>query len=137
MDPGRLLIIVLALVVGAAAIYFSIQTLQDMPTIAGESLGGGAEPGTSELRTVGVDMESIEFAPERVSVRAGQRVRWTNQDSTAHTVTKVSGPGPDFDSGEVGANGTYEYTPPQRGVIKYVCEIHPDQMRGRISVLGE
>lgn len=134
MDPARLLIVVLGLIVGVAAIYFSIQTLQDMPTVAPAPAG---DPGTSTLRTVGVDMEGIEFVPERVSVRAGQRVRWTNQDSTTHTVTKVSGPGPDFDSGEIGANGTYEYTPLQRGVIKYMCEIHPDQMRGKISVLGE
>jgi plastocyanin len=137
VDPGRLLIIVLALVVGAAAIYFSIQTLQDMPTIAGESVGAEGGPGTSELRTVGVDMKDIEFVPERVSVRAGQRVRWTNQDSTAHTVTKVAGPGPDFDSDEVGVNGTFEYTPLERGVIKYMCELHPEQMRAKISVLGE
>jgi plastocyanin len=137
VDPGRVLIVVLALVVGAAAIYFSIQTLQDMPGIAGESVGADGGPGTSDLRTVGVDMKGIEFVPERVSVRAGQRVRWTNLDSTAHTATKVSGPGPDFDSGEIGGNGSYEYTPLQRGVIKYMCELHPQQMRAKISVLGE
>jgi plastocyanin len=131
VDPGRLLIIVLALVVGAAAIYFSIQTLQDMPTVVAPPKG---DPGVSGLRTVGVEMRGTAFVPERVSVRAGQRVRWTNQDSTPHTVTKVSGPGPDFDSGEVGASGTYEHTPVQRGVISYICEIHRDKMRGKITV---
>ena len=83
--------------------------------------GGGTE----------VSMESIKFAPESVSVKAGDTITWTNNDSVGHDVT-----GDNFKSGDPGAmqNGdTYENTFDKAGTFEYVCTVHPG-MEGTITV---
>jgi len=57
---GRAIILVVAVIVGAAAIYFSIQTLTDMPTVAppeetDSPIGAGEK--------ASVRMSGIEFLP--------------------------------------------------------------------------
>ena len=100
-----------------------------------ESAGGtgasGGQPSTGA--TVKVDMKDIKFVPENARVKAGQTVGWTNSDSVAHTVTKQSGPGPEFDSGTVQGGGNFEQAFPTPGKIAYFCKIHPNQ-KGTITV---
>lgn len=86
--------------------------------------GGGAKA---------VCMKDIEYLPPRVTVPAGATVVWTNADPVPHTVTKESGPGPEFDSQTVTAGQTYEQRFPVAGTIEYVCTIHPSQ-RGTVVV---
>ena len=90
-------------------------------------------PGGSGTAAPRVDMEDIEFRPPEVVVRRGGTITWTNRDALAHTVTKESGPGPGFDSGTVRGGGTYRRAFTARGVIRYLCTIHPNQ-RGTITV---
>lgn len=89
------------------------------------SSGGGSSAPAG--KTVTVDIKNIQFAPKELTVKAGTTVKWTNSDQVAHTVTKDSGPGPDFDSGDVAGGGTYEQTFKTPGKIHYVCQIHPGQ----------
>ena len=86
--------------------------------------GGGAEK---------VDIPSISFDPESLTVKAGTTVTWTNSDDLPHTVTKDGGPGPDFDSGSMGPGAEFEQTFDTKGTIDYVCTIHPGQA-GSITV---
>ncbi len=44
-------------------------------------------------------MKGIAFDPEKVTVKKGGTVTWTNDESVPHDVTKEDGPGPDFSSG--------------------------------------
>lgn len=85
---------------------------------------------------VEVSMENIEFNPADVTVKKGGTVTWTNDESVGHDVTKESGPGPDFSSGEPGAMGegdTFEQTFDTAGEIAYVCTVHAG-MEGTIAV---
>ncbi len=130
---GRAIILVVAIIVGAGAIYFSIQTLTDMPTVAppeetDSPIGAGEK--------ASVRMSGIEFLPGDVSVRTGQPIEWVNEDQTEHTVTKVSGPGPDFDSAELGPGERFEQKVEDRGVVEYMCTIHPEDMQGAFKVVG-
>jgi plastocyanin len=88
---------------------------------------GGAPPaGAGGAETV--DIPSISFEPAELTVTAGTTVTWTNTDDLPHTVTKESGPGPDFDSGDLEpGSGEFEQTFDQKGTIEYVCTIHPGQ----------
>jgi plastocyanin len=93
-------------------------------TTAPPASGGGGGGG----ETVTVDIPAIEFDPAEVTVTVGSTVKWTNTDDLPHTVTKESGPGPDFDSGDLDAgSGEFEQTFDQKGTIEYVCTIHPGQ----------
>jgi plastocyanin len=57
------------------------------------------------------------------TVKVGQKITWTNDDSTDHNVTADSGA--DFKSDNFGKDGTFEFTPDKAGTIKYECTIHP------------
>lgn len=84
-------------------------------------------------KTVEVVMEDTKFDPMDVTVPAGGTIIWTNEDDFSHTVTKESGPGPEFDSGPIAGGETYEQTFDEPGTIAYLCTIHPGQT-GTITV---
>jgi plastocyanin len=85
--------------------------------------------------TAAVSMKNIQFSPKALTVAKGTTVKWTNDDSVAHDVTKKSGPGPDFSSGSgnLAQGATYQQTLNTPGTIKYVCTVHPG-MAGTITV---
>ena len=86
-------------------------------------------------KTVAVAQKNIAFVPSSVSVAKGTTVKWTNQDSVNHDVTKKSGPGPDFSSGQgnLARGASYQQTFNTSGTINYVCTVHPG-MAGTITV---
>ena len=90
-------------------------------TPAASSSGGG----------VAIKMQNIAFDPKAVTVKVGQKVTWTNDDSTDHNVTADSGA--DFKSDNVGKGSTFEFTPDKAGTIAYECTLHPG-MKATITV---
>jgi plastocyanin len=89
--------------------------------------GGGGSTATSSAASSGggvtIKMQNIQFAPKDTTVKVGQKVTWTNDDSTDHNVTADSGA--DFKSKDFGKDGTFSFTPDQAGTIKYECTLHP------------
>ena len=96
----------------------------EAPADTGAAASGGA---------VKVGMENIEYVPDEVEVKAGGTVRWTNSDSVTHTVTKRSGPGGKFDSGNMQVGATFEQKFDKPGRVDYFCTIHPNQ-EGTVTV---
>jgi plastocyanin len=92
---------------------------------ASSSGGGGG--------SVAIKMQNIAFAPKDTTVKVGEKVTWTNDDSVTHNVTANSGA--DFKSKDFGNGGTFSFTPEKAGTIKYVCTIHPG-MTGTLTVTG-
>ena len=82
-------------------------------TAAASSSGGG----------VAIKMQNIAFDPKAVTVKVGQKVTWTNDDSVDHNVTSQSGE--TIKSDNFGKGGTFSFTPTKAGTINYVCTIHP------------
>jgi plastocyanin len=83
---------------------------------------GAPTPGPGD--NVHVAMKTLEFAPLEVHGKVGQKVMWTNEDSSPHNVTYVSGP--KFTSSRVmepGARFSIRLTAP--GTIHYYCTLHP------------
>lgn len=83
------------------------------------------ESGGGQGEQVKVSMKDIRYIPREVTAKVGQTVVWTNDDPIPHTVTAEKGE--TFDSGNVNAGDTYEYSPTKAGEISYVCTIHPNQ----------
>jgi plastocyanin len=91
--------------------------------------GGGADAGSGGGAKV--SMEGIKFNPASVTVKAGDTVTWTNNDSVGHDVT-----GDNFKSGDSGGlqNGdTFAQTFDKKGTFDYVCTVHPG-MEGSVTV---
>lgn len=70
------------------------------------------------------------YQPNPIRVRVGTRITWTNKDTDPHDVTAESGV---FDSGPIGAEGTFSWIPLHPGTYPYFCTIHPE-MHGVIVV---
>jgi plastocyanin len=66
-------------------------------------------------------MKNIVFNPTSVTVKAGDKVTWTNNDTVAHTVTLDDN---SVDSGEVAAGETFANTFATAGTFAYHCKIH-------------
>jgi plastocyanin len=90
-----------------------------------EDGSGGTGPGTQ------VSMKDIKFNPGTVTIKAGGKVTWTNDDSVGHDVTAD-----DFESGSPGGidgGSTFSHTFKKAGTYNYVCSVHPG-MKGSVKV---
>ncbi len=109
---------------------------------SGSSGGGGASTSTSEEPASGgggaqVGMQSVQFDPKDLTVKAGETITFTNDEAVPHDVHKTSGPGEDFSSGDTGGmqeGDTFELTLDKPGDYEYVCKVHAPGMAGTITV---
>ena len=113
----------------------SAATTTEKPAETTEDTGGGGAEAKANAK---VSMKDIAFNPSDVTVAKGGSVTWTNDESVGHDVTKESGPGPDFSSGDPGGiadGGTFTQKFDTPGSIKFVCTVHPG-MEGTVTVTG-
>ena len=69
-----------------------------------------------------VTIKSFAFDPDSVTVKAGDTVTWTNQDSAAHTVTADDN---SWTSPNIAKGATFSHTFTTAGTVAYHCSIHP------------
>ncbi len=79
---------------------------------------------TRAAGVVKVAMRDIKFVPARVTVKVGQTVRWTNDDTVAHTVASAK---LNLASEAIGHGKTYVYKATKPGTFPYYCTIHANQ----------
>jgi len=123
----------LALLAAAAALV-AIAGCGSSSSSSSSSAPAATTPATSAAPASGgaaVAMQNIAFSPAVVSVKVGQRVTWTNDDTVDHNVTATSGA--TFKSSTFGKGGTFSWTADKPGTVSYVCTIHPG-MDGKIIV---
>jgi len=80
--------------------------------------------------------EQVYFDPDILEVATGTTVKWTNEDSAAHTVTSGTaqeGPNGTFDSGMILAGDSFQFTFTSEGTEDYFCVVHP-WMVGTVKV---
>ncbi len=77
-----------------------------------------------------VEIKNFAFSPSTLTVKKGDTVTWTNNDSAAHTVTADDG---SFDTGNISLGGSQTVTFTKSGTFTYHCSIHP-MMKGTIVV---
>jgi len=110
---------------GGAAAPAETQEEQPAPEAEEPADSGGTGSGPQ------VSMKDIKFNPGTLTIKPGQTVTWTNDDSVGHDVT-----GDDFQSGDPGGidgGGTYSHEFKKAGTFNYVCSVHPG-MKGTIKV---
>ena len=67
-------------------------------------------------------MKGQVFIPSTLEVAAGTTITWKNQDALIHTVTAVD---KSFNSGVIGADGSYSHTFSRPGTYPIYCIAHP------------
>jgi plastocyanin len=105
-------------------------------TAAPSTAASAAAPSTAASAPAGgaaaVNIKDFAFNPQTIQAKVGETITWTNQDSTAHTVTLDD---KSVDSGNIEANATYSHAFTQAGTFTYHCSIH-QQMKGTVTVGG-
>jgi plastocyanin len=74
------------------------------------------------------------FAPDKLTVAAGQPIRWEFRGSKPHTVSVANGPR-GFSSLYSGlTSGSFTFTPTVPGTYRLTCLVHPTTMGQTIKV---
>jgi plastocyanin len=95
--------------------------------------GGETEtaPSGEAVRSAKVEIVDFAYSPETVTIQAGGKVIWQNEDSDVHTVTLDDG---SFDSGDLAEGKLKSESFKDPGSFTYHCEIHPE-MTGTVEVV--
>ncbi len=70
-----------------------------------------------------VTISNFTFDPTVVTIKAGQSVVWTNQNSVAHTVVADDN---SWKSPNIAQGSTFSQTFTTAGTFAYHCSIHPN-----------
>jgi plastocyanin len=79
-----------------------------------------------------VRIVNFQFAPEKLTVRPGTKVTWTNDDTTVHSIKDTS-PLATPVSQDLGKGATFSITYERPGSYSYICGIH-QYMAGTVTV---
>jgi len=77
-----------------------------------------------------VEIHNMKFNPATLTVAAGTKVTWVNEDESPHTVTDK---GRAFRSAALDTKDSFSYTFAAPGEFTYFCTLHP-MMVGKIVV---
>ena len=103
-----------------------------MAFATGAALACVLAPLAAQTNGVAVVIDNFTFSPERLKVKAGTTVTWTNHDDIPHTVAaKDRG----FKSKVMDTDESFTFTFSTPGEYTYFCSLHP-HMTGTIVVEG-
>jgi plastocyanin len=77
-----------------------------------------------------VEIDNFAFYPQRITVKAGTTVSWTNKDDTPHTVASSTRT---FKSKALDTDDSFSFMFTTPGVYEYFCSVHP-HMTGAVVV---
>jgi plastocyanin len=88
-----------------------------------------ALPAAAQAADMDVKIDNFTFGPQKLSVKAGTTVTWTNEDDIPHTVVSIG----HFRSHALDTGDKFTYTFTTPGTFEYFCSLHP-HMQGSITV---
>ena len=92
---------------------------------------GGSSGSAPAAGATAVTISNFAFSPAEITVKVGDTVTWTNQDSVGHTVTSDDG---SFASqNPIAQGGTYSFKFAKAGTYTYHCAVHPS-MTAKVTV---
>lgn len=130
------IVIALVVLIGGALLYFFINKPQSTTDTAAPSTNTSTSSSSSDqsssstAQSATVSIANMAFSPVTITIKQGDTVTWTNNDSTAHTVTSNNG---SFDSGSLSKGKTFAHTFDTAGTFEYHCTFHPS-MKGTVVV---
>jgi plastocyanin len=102
-------------------------------TLAAAALPAVASrPDATAAATKRVKVGDLFFKKSKITVQSGDTVKWTWVGDAPHDVTVTKGPRK-FHS-KTKTSGTYSKKLGKRGTYRYICSVHPVEMKGRIVV---
>lgn len=133
-DPRLLLPLLLTAVAIAIGSVLVIVLSDDASGAASGSVGTPAQSaapssGGKAKAGVTIDITDFKYKPETVTVKAGSKITWVNNDTAPHTASA----GAAFDTGNLQKGDSKAVTVSKPGSYAYVCEFHAF-MQGTVVV---
>ena len=130
-------IIIAIIIIGGGAYFLSKSNspqteMQNMPTRSQTQGQTQANP-TTTTDTMGknnVTIQNFAYSPASLTVKVGDKVTWTNQDSIGHSATADDN---SFDTGVLAQGQSGSETFSKAGTFTYHCSVHPN-MKATIIV---
>ena len=111
------------LIVGCLAVLAAATVAHAGDTAPSNHRAPEPKPTESEgVRGTAVDMDAVSFEPEKLIVKVGETVTWTNKDPYPHNVTATDG---EFKSGDLAPDAKWQFQATKAGRFPYTCTLHP------------
>lgn len=121
LDDRRLLLplILTAIAIAIGSVLIIVLTGD---AASGESASTDSAPVAAQEAgaAVKVDITNFKYKPETITVKAGSKVTWVNNDVAPHTATADDA----FDTGNLEKGDSKAVTLSKPGSYSYVCEFH-------------
>lgn len=101
----------------------------EMPSSSTNSASASGTPDQNSAKNA-VTIQNMAFSPASLTVKVGDQVTWTNQDSVGHSATADDS---SFDTGILGQGESKIITFSKAGTYAYHCSVHPS-MKATITV---
>jgi len=98
--------------------------------VVGSVLAAGVLLAGAQSPAGAITIGNFTFNPQRLTVKAGTTVTWTNKDDIPHAVAAV---GKEFKSKVLDTDKSFSFTFTTPGSYTYFCSLHP-HMTGTIMV---
>ncbi len=93
-------------------------------------LAAAALPGRAQSPASAVSVDNFTFNPQKLTVKVGTTVTWTNKDDIPHAIAAVA---KEFKSKVLDTDNSFSFTFTTPGSYDYFCSLHP-HMTGTIVV---
>jgi plastocyanin len=126
--PVAVVVVVIAIIVGIA-LGNKKDDKKSMPSMSNtqSSSSNSSQPKASNK----VSIANFNYSPDIITVKKGTMVTWTNNDSSAHTVSADKDN--TFESGTLDKGKTFSFKFNEAGTFAYHCTFHPS-MHGKVVV---
>lgn len=91
-----------------------------------------SEPNAQAAATKRVKVGDLFFKRSKITIQSGDTVKWRWVGALPHNVTVTKGPRK-FHS-PTQTSGSYKKKLRKRGTYRYICTVHPNDMKGKIIV---
>jgi amicyanin len=98
--------------------------------LAGIAIAVFVTAASAQAPSVEVKIDNFTFEPQKITVKAGDTVTWTNADDIPHTVTSDTKV---FKSKALDTDDKFSFTFATPGTYPYFCSLHP-HMTGSVVV---
>ena len=96
--------------------------------LAGTAASTSDVPSDSAARVIVI--ENMQFSPQNLVVKSGERITWVNKDLFPHTATADA---KSFDSRAIAPNASWIWVAGKSGSYAYGCTFHPT-MKATVTV---
>jgi plastocyanin len=99
--------------------------------VVGSGLAGGVMVAGAQAAATAVSIDNFTFTPQKLTVKAGTAVTWTNKDDIPHGIAATNNAFARSKALDTDDSFSFTFTTP--GTYQYFCYVHP-HMTGTIIV---